>query len=53
MGHTRIVQVLIASKADINAVDGDGLSALQFATTMGNLGVAELLKQAGGVLPTL
>ena len=43
-GHVTVVQALLAAKADVNAIGDDGLSALQFATTMGNLGVVKLLE---------
>ena len=47
VGDVRVVLALLASKADVNAIGDNGLSALQLAATAGNLGVAKLLMQAG------
>jgi len=40
--------LLLASKADINAVDNDGWSALHSAITWGRKDIEELLRQHGG-----
>lgn len=46
-GHEQAVRFLIAQKANVNPVSGDGVSALQLAAFHGHLTVCEVLLKAG------
>jgi ankyrin repeat protein len=43
-----VVQWLLSNKADINAKDNGGKTALGWAVSKGHADVAELLRQRGG-----
>jgi len=46
-GHTEIVKHLLAAKADVNAVNKDGTTALQIASLKHHAKIVELLKAHG------
>jgi ankyrin repeat protein len=45
--HEEISKLLIAKGADVNAADNMGITILDEATRKGNVGIIEMLKQAG------
>ena len=49
-GEVEVVQTLLAKGADVNAAEGDGLTALHAAAEQGHVEVAELLISAGAEL---
>jgi ankyrin repeat protein len=46
------VRLLLAAKADVNAQDNDGKTALTMALQNGHAEVAKILTSAGAVVPT-
>ena len=46
-GHADVVRVLLAAKADVNAKNNDGVTALEFASGQGHADVVQLFKNAG------
>lgn len=48
LAHAEIVRMLIASKADVNLADAQGVTPLQHALARKQVHVAELLRDAGG-----
>jgi cytohesin len=47
-GYTNVTEFLLASKADVNAINNDGGTPLHLAVLNGYTDVAELLRQHGG-----
>ena len=45
--HEAIARLLIAKGANVNAMDNMGITELDEATRKGNVGIIEILKQAG------
>ncbi|MGO8926242.1 MAG: ankyrin repeat domain-containing protein, partial [Limisphaerales bacterium] len=48
LGHKDVAELLLASKADVNAKDNGGQTPLHLAVVFGHKDVAELLRQHGG-----
>ena len=46
-GHTRIVGILLARGADVNAKDMEGWTAMRYARGFGRADIVELLAKAG------
>ena len=46
-GQEMMVQFLIASQADVNAVNGEGYTPLELAQFEENSGLEEMLREAG------
>jgi ankyrin repeat protein len=50
-GHSDIVRLLLAAKADVSAADDDGKTGLMLALQNDHAEVAELLRSAAAALP--
>ena len=46
--HVEVVRRLVASGADVNRSDGDGVTPLQHARSRGFESMVEILRRAGG-----
>jgi ankyrin repeat protein len=47
-GHKRVIEILLANKAEIDAQASNGLTSLCLAVKNGHKDVAELLRKYGG-----